>query len=125
MLKIPVQMHIDDLTTAKELIDFLIMVEQDPSVMEAEDYHIVIQSLTKKIGLKVDFVSSAACTDEFCTILDDDNQRCKITYDPNVIVFNFSQNEEFLSLMTKFVDYMDTEQDQELSARNQTREYDD
>jgi hypothetical protein len=125
MLKIPVQSHIDDLTTAQELIDFITMVEQDPTVMEAEDYHIVIAELGKKIELKVDFHSQAACKDEFCTILDDDNQHAKITYNPNKIVFTFAQNIEFLELMTKFVEFMDTEEDQELSARNEVKEYDD
>jgi hypothetical protein len=125
MLKIPVQSHIDDLTTAQELIDFMTMVEQDPTVMEAEDYHIVIKALGDKIGLKVDFHTSQQCADEFCAILDDDNQHCKITYNPNKIVFTYLQNTEFLELMTKFVDLMDMEQDQELSARNEVKEYDD
>jgi hypothetical protein len=125
MLKIPVQSHIDDLDSAEELIDFITMVEQDPTVMEAEDYHIVLSCLKNKIGLEVDFHGTLSCDDEFCTILEDDNQHCKITFDPNKIVFTFAQNQEFLALMSKFVDLMDMEEDQELSARNEVREYDD
>ena len=125
MLKISVKSHLDDLNTPQDLIDFMTMVEQDPSVMEAEDYHIVIAELGKKIDLKVDFHSRKNCDDEFCTILDDDNQHCRITYNPNKIIFSFAQNEEFLALLTKFVDYMDTEEDQERSARSEIREYDD
>jgi hypothetical protein len=125
MLKIPVQTHLEDLNTAQDLIDFMTMVEHDPSVMEAEDYHIVLSCLKKKIDLKVDFHGSLTCADEFCTILEDDNQHCKITFNPNIIIFTFAQNQEFLALMSKFVDLMDMEEDQELSARIEVREYDD
>jgi hypothetical protein len=125
MLKIPVQTHLEDLNTAQDLIDFMTMIEHDPSVLEAEDYHIVLSCLKKKIDLNVDFHGPLACADEFCTILEDDNQHCKITFNPNIIVFTFAQNQEFLVLMSKFVELMDMEEDQELSARKEVREYDD